>query len=241
MLNTIGYKILSLCLLLGVVSVSATAQVLPFGILNSNKTNTISYRDNTTLVVEVTSNTGRIWMDRNLGATRAATNSQDAAAYGDLYQWGRGADGHQIRTSATTTTLSNSDSPGNGDFILAPDSPYDWRIPQNNSLWQGESGVNNPCPSGYRLPSEAEWTAEQSSWSSSDANGAFASPLKLSMGGLRFDADGSIGSLGSYAYYWSGTISSGRSRRIRFNTGALVLDAANQARGHCVRCIKDEL
>ena len=42
--------------------------------------------------------TGRTWMDRNLGASRVATGNTDAEAYGDLYQWGRAADGHQKET-----------------------------------------------------------------------------------------------------------------------------------------------
>jgi hypothetical protein len=43
----------------------------------------------------VTTATGRIWMDRNLGATRVALSSTDTEAYGDYYQWGRPEDGHQ--------------------------------------------------------------------------------------------------------------------------------------------------
>ena len=62
-----------------------------------------SLKDNITKVVEVKSNTGRIWMDRNLGATRAATISTDTSAYGDLYQWGRGSDQHQLRKSLNNT------------------------------------------------------------------------------------------------------------------------------------------
>ncbi|MDD2634267.1 MAG: hypothetical protein PHW82_02075 [Bacteroidales bacterium] len=61
--------------------------------------------------------TSKLWMDRNLGASQFAINSTDVAAYGDLYQWGRAADGHQIRTSGTTAILSNSNTPGHGDFI----------------------------------------------------------------------------------------------------------------------------
>jgi hypothetical protein len=33
--------------------------------------------------------TGKIWLDRNLGATQAATSRTDSARYGALYQWGR--------------------------------------------------------------------------------------------------------------------------------------------------------
>jgi len=40
-----------------------------------------------TTVVDVTNpTTGRIWMDRNLGATQVATSSTDLNSYGDLYQ-----------------------------------------------------------------------------------------------------------------------------------------------------------
>src|SRR6056297_790033 len=113
--------------------------------------------------------TGKIWMDRNLGASQVATSSTDAAAYGDLYQWGRAADGHESRTSGTTAALATSDTPGHGDFITSNSSPYDWRNPQNDNLWQGVSGTNNPCPSGYRLPTEAEWEEEVTSWGSYNA------------------------------------------------------------------------
>jgi uncharacterized protein (TIGR02145 family) len=34
---------------------------------------------------------------------------------------------------------------------------YDWRgTVQNNNLWQAESGINTPCPLGYRLPTDSE-------------------------------------------------------------------------------------
>ena len=91
-------------------------------------------------------------MDRNLGANQVATSSTDANAYGDLYQWGRGNDGHQCRNSSTTSTLSSSDTPPNSNFILSPNAPYDWRTTQNNNLWQGVNGTNNPCPTGFRIP-----------------------------------------------------------------------------------------
>ncbi len=68
---------------------------------------------------EVLSDTGRCWMAFNLGATQVATSIDDEAAYGDLYQWGRPADGHQRRDDPTTTTteLSTTDAPGHRDFI----------------------------------------------------------------------------------------------------------------------------
>jgi len=144
-------------------------------------------RDEETIVVDVTNPaTGMTWMDRNLGASRAATSSTDSQAYGDLYQWGRASDGHEKRTSSTRGTLSSSDQPGHGDFITTSGSPYDWRSPQNDNLWQGVDGVNNPCPVGYRLPTDSEWDAERGSWSSNNSSGAYGSPLKLPVAGFRY-------------------------------------------------------
>ncbi|WP_158865199.1 FISUMP domain-containing protein [Maribellus comscasis] len=181
--------------------------------------------------------TGEIWMDKNLGATQVATSSTDAAAFGDLYQWGRAADGHQSRTSGTTHTLATSDTPGHGEFILSSASPpYDWRNPQNNNLWQGVSGTNNPCPSGYRLPTEAEWKAERASWSSNTPAGAFASPLKLSKAGIRSTATGNEGYLGSY---WSSTVNGTDAGYLYFATDISGFGFFRRSYGCSVRCLKD--
>lgn len=193
-----------------------------------------------TIVVDVTNPiTGKTWMDRNLGASRSAQSSTDAQAYGDLYQWGRGADGHQCRTSPTTSTLSSTDQPGHGDFILAPNLPNDWRSPQNTNLWQGVNGVNNPCPSGYRLPTETELNAERTSWSSNNAAGAFASPLKLPMAGGRDLSNGSLYNVGTNGRYWSSTVSGSSSRHLGFSSGGAVMSTTRRAYGRSVRCLKD--
>jgi len=183
--------------------------------------------------------TGATWMDRNLGATQVATSSTDADSYGDLYQWGRAADGHQSRTSGTTVTLSTEDTPGHGDFITNGSSPYDWRNPQNDNLWQGVNGTNNPCPSGYRLPTEAEWTAENDTWSAQTSAGAFASPLKLPVAGYRYNSNGSLVDVGSYGSYWFSTVSGTYSRYLSFNGSFAYMSSNNRAYGLSVRCLKD--
>jgi hypothetical protein len=197
--------------------------------------NSVFCANGPTSVVDVTNpTTGRIWMDRNLGATQAATSSTDANSYGDLYQWGRRSDGHQCRTSATTTTLSSTDQPANGSFILAPSSPYDWRSPQNNNLWQGVNGTNNPCPSGYRLPTEAEWTTEMNSWSPKTSVGAFASPLKLPMAGNRTGYNALIINVGTIGRYWSST-----DYGLTFEGSYTFVRDFPRADGFSCRCIKD--
>jgi uncharacterized protein (TIGR02145 family) len=196
--------------------------------------------NNPTAIVDVTNpTTGKTWMDRNLGASQSATSSDDANAYGDLYQWGRRSDGHQCRTSPTTSTLSSTDQPGHGNFITINSGNYDWRSPQNTNLWQGVSGTNNPCPSGYRLPTETELNAERTSWSSNNAAGAFASPLKLPMAGYRYVSNGSLRNVGTIGYYWSSTVFGANSRYLFFISSHANMYTLVRANGISVRCLKD--
>jgi uncharacterized protein (TIGR02145 family) len=197
----------------------------------------------TTLLGTVVSATGRIWMDRNLGASRVATSINDVEAYGDYYQWGRVADGHQKRTSATTNVLSTTDVPPNSSFITVSSQPEDWRSTPNNNLWQGVNGINNPCPSGFRLPTIKEWEEEIATWSSKNRNGAFASKLKLPSAGYRGN-NAALLSGGSAGSYWSSTFTN----IINFRSAFKLSFGGNNANvdyydtrsyGNCVRCIKD--
>ena len=183
--------------------------------------------------------TGAIWMDRNLGSTRVATSRDDENSYGDLYQWGRGADWHQIRTSGTTSALSGSATPGHSDFIMSQSDPVDWLITQNNNLWQGLDGINNPCPDGYRLPTRAEWEAEKATWSVVGASGGINSHLKLPAAGAR-SVSGDLINKGNSGDYWSSTVSGTKSFYLTFwgesTTGVIT---EYRAVGMSVRCIKD--
>jgi uncharacterized protein (TIGR02145 family) len=192
-----------------------------------------------TKVLDVTNPiTGKTWMDRNLGASQAAISSTDTLAYGDLYQWGRGADGHQCRNSATTTTLSTTDQLGHNNFIISTNSPYDWRFPQNNYLWQGVNGINNPCPTGYRLPTYNELEEERNSWNENNSIGALSSTLKLQTTGGRSFFDGVL-STGIYGFYWSSTYGGGSVWFMNFYTDNAFMSISSRAYGLSVRCIKN--
>lgn len=190
----------------------------------------------------VTSKTGRVWMDRNLGASRVATSATDPEAYGDLYQWGRGTDGHEKRNSPTTSTLSTTDTPDPaGSFITTISSPYDWRTPQNPHLWQEVSGINNPCPDGFRLPTDLELNEEMISWGDNNQNstGAYNSELKLVVAGYRSSNGGTVLTAGSDGNYWSGTVNSTYSRFLYVDSGNALMLSYTRAGGFSVRCIKD--
>ncbi len=182
--------------------------------------------------------TGRVWMDRNLGASQVANSITDADAFGDLFQWGRLSDGHESRTSSTTTIPSTSDDPGHSLFILADP---DWRSPSNDDLWQGENGINNPCPQGFRLPTESEFEDERLSWISNDAEGAFNSPLKLTLTGARSRVSGQIGNVGTFAGYRTSTLSGGSSRVLGISLTNSFIGTRERADGNCIRCIMDDI
>jgi len=189
--------------------------------------------------IQTVTSAGRVWMDRNLGAFRVAQSEDDYQAYGWMYQWGRLADGHEMPHSPTTTTLSSGNVPGHGDFITTSLSPYDWRDEPNDDLWQGVSGTNNPCPAGFRLPTETEWETERASWSSNNSAGAFASPLKLVLAGNRDFSTGTVSQGGSYGWYWSSTVNGSYALILSFGGAHTIMGSSYRAFGLSVRCIKD--
>ena len=193
-----------------------------------------------TAIVDVTNPvTGKTWMDRNLGATQVSTSSTDALAYGDLYQWGRSSDGHQCRNSGTITTLSISDQPGHGNFILSPNTPNDWRNPQNTNLWQGVNGLNNPCPTGYRVPTQIELDNERLSWPTNNDVGAFNSQLKFTIAGLRSGSDNSLNNVGGGGTYWTSSVSGNNSLDLDFGNSTGFFFNGSRSLGMSVRCIKN--
>jgi hypothetical protein len=194
-----------------------------------------------TKVVEVTNPiTGKTWMDRNLGASRAAISSTDSLAYGDLYQWGRGADGHQCRNSATTNILSTTDQPGHGMFILSPDYHHEgWLNIYFNNLWNGEKGMNNPCPNGYRLPTDFELNSERLSWIQNNNFGAIMSPLKLPVSGVRLYINATLANATIYGYYWSSSLNGNNPSYLELNSTNSNINTNYRAHGFSVRCIKD--
>lgn len=117
--------------------------------------------------------------------------------------------------------------------------PYDWHILQNNNLWQEAEGINNPCPVGYRLPTEAEWEAERQSWESSDAAGAFGSPLNLPVAGARHCSLDVLYYVGLYGSYWSSKVAGNFSRLQQFHSSYAYPLTNDRARGYSVRCVKD--
>lgn len=126
---------------------------------------------------------GTVWMDRNLGAT-CPNIAGDTRSGGFLYQWGRkdpmrGAGNTSADFIATTPELTEEQAEVKVDeatgtiaasiknprpFINTyPDGagPKDWIFTaDHNDRWQdARKTMFDPCPAGYKVPSNAQWCA----------------------------------------------------------------------------------
>jgi len=199
----------------------------------------------TLLTTNVVTNIGRIWMDRNLGAANVAAASNDASAYGDLYQWGRTTDGHQMITSVIASGPIDSGKEGS-DFITVEAGPPpvgggDWLSEHANRRWDDNTkGAQDPCPSGFRVPSITEWKNEVSI---SSISGAFLSPLKLTTPGLRSFKKGDFALKNVNGFYWSSSVSSSNGNLSQFlkteREDVITTKSFPKAFGFSIRCIKE--
>lgn len=194
---------------------------------------------------------GRTWLDRNLGATAIANDTfNNPESFGNLYQWGRGADGHEDRASAltpggtghATTILPNTGEAWDGLFINEGNNGtnVDWTKndvdldgSERAALWGAPSSVSNlnqVCPCGFIVPSESEFT---------DLNTTEFAALKLTLHGYRSTA-GTI-ETGS-GNYWTRVERPGTAHTIAFDGSAsfLYLSSNDRSEGQAIRCIKPQ-
>jgi uncharacterized protein (TIGR02145 family) len=170
--------------------------------------------------------TNKIWLDRNLGASQVCQSYDDSSCYGNLYQWGRDADGHEKRNSSNLNT-------GNSDWN---DSDSDGS--ERSAFWSKTDG-SGICPIGYRVPTIdelAEETLLNGVDNRVDASNNF---LKLPSAGYRSKNDGSLRDEGSYGSVWAATPSSSYARSLDFDSGNAGTDSSFRASGCSVRCLKD--
>ncbi len=202
--------------------------------------------------------TGRVWMDRNIGASRIATAANDTASYGDLFQWGRKSDGHEKNrsyseayfTGSTTTKLTSTQAVSN-KFVISNNGNYEWTTnwdvlqPWATDLANSIiGGKNNPCPNGFRVPTYAELEAERVGLS------GLANPLTindfassfLKIPGAGYWHQSANGEWqGSLFGLWSSTPSNDglKGKVLRFFGGGLQWLDQPKGDGYSCRCIKD--
>lgn len=185
--------------------------------------------------------TGKIWLDRNLGAKNVATSYDDENGYGDYFQWGRDADGHQFIDSHSTSELSNNFLPKNNNFISSNEhNRFDWTITRNDNLWQGLNGINNPCPEGYRLPTFEE-IAEETYLTGNVNNNteAFDNFLHLPSSGIRTSDCGKVIHTQKFSCVWTSDVYEDNAMYFGFNDQNFIKGVTGRATGFPIRCIKE--
>lgn len=189
-----------------------------------------------------------VFLDRNLGAT--ATDASSSDSWGDLYQWGRMTDGHEKRLSRTIPQKAKTvTSVHHNMFILDDVQSNNWVENSSGNVWQADNPVNNPCPCGYRLPTQAEWQAVLAlGYKVQETNSGYYvlsmadGILELPAAGLRNAHNGYILHSGTRGYYWAqDAIREGTSGSMDFNfedkLGNISL-YGYRAFGRSVRCMR---
>lgn len=170
----------------------------------------------------ITGADGKQWLNNNLGADysnsihpsfspfQQAIAINDPKAYGSLFQWGRLPDGHELMNqqlgapfSSTTPGPFPTGNPPHALFFVNPStSDVPWQA-INSNTWGG-ANTRNPCPEGYRIPTQPELVALFTAASITNQATAFNSSLKFTSAGMRI-GNGTFRRVGTDMFYWSAT------------------------------------
>ncbi|MDR2836414.1 MAG: fibrobacter succinogenes major paralogous domain-containing protein [Bacteroidales bacterium] len=182
----------------------------------------IIFVSNEIIEVEGIEINGVIWATRNVGAPGTfVTNPEDA---GMFYQWNR-----NIGWSATDPMINTEDN-----------ATWNTSIPLGNT-WQ-ES--NNVCPTGWRLPTQAEsQSLTSSSWTTINGVtgrrfGTEPNTIFLPAAGYRFASNGSLYVVGGIGFYWtSAPYGSVDAYNLVFNSAGPGVESNARKSGYSVRCV----
>jgi uncharacterized protein (TIGR02145 family) len=187
--------------------------------------------------------TGKIWLDRNLGASQVCIAMDDTECFGDYYQWGRAADGHEKSLNAVSQNLATdvSNSGTNGFIITGNQTPNDWAsVDSDGSLrsanWSKTDG-SVICPTGFRVPTIQEINDETQDVTNQVT--AFENFLKLPSSGFADASDGRKLFVEQYGTIWSSSVDNVNSKHFGYYDKNVQRDGTPRAGGFGVRCIMD--
>ncbi|WP_336690567.1 FISUMP domain-containing protein [Elizabethkingia anophelis] len=185
------------------------------------------------------------FMCHNLGADTSADPFTPAAAtHGAKYQWG-------AQTGEAGRYISQADDQSSSGSISGWNSTS-----KPNGSWSDNSKTSNdPCPSGYRVPTRAQWQSvidnnnveRVGSWVN-DGNYSsalyFRSPsntrrLMLPAAGYRFSTDGTLGYRGRNGCYRSSSEATSNAYYLYFYSSSVSVNDNYRTYGFSVRCVAE--
>lgn len=217
-------------------------------------------------------------MDRNLGATSATPG--DVGAFGLSYQWGR-KDPFLDRGSLSSITqaastlswpnaVASNSSNGTITYSVAHPTTFitygdnyngDWHYSgdsssADNTRWQSNKTIYDPCPAGWRVPEGDVWAKASNHTESTYITVSYDSTKKgtnltgvLSSASIvwypysanKYENDGRLGGRGGGSEWWSCTPDyvNARTFRILSSNRVYTYAVAARAAGLSVRCIKE--
>jgi uncharacterized protein (TIGR02145 family) len=183
----------------------------------------------------------------NLGADESADPfTPDWKLNGHYYQWGRSG------VAANGPTGSSS-----GEANAGAISGWNTTAASNGAWADGNKTLNDPCPTGFRVPTKAQWDevldamlnptrSFTGTWSISSTNysnglriGSGTTGLFLPAAGYRNFSDGTLFLRGGYGNYWSSTENGSGAWFLDFSNGSADTVNGNRPNGMSVRCVAE--
>ncbi len=186
----------------------------------------------------VSSSVYKVFACHNLGATDTTLdpNVPVQGIHGNYYQWGKST---AVATASTASTAI---------------SGWSTTAASNGSWADGTKTATDPCPTGYRVPTNAQWTAvianntvsRTGTWANNATNygvaihfgpNASTKTLTLTVSGLRNSSSGLLTGRSLSGNYWSSTEYSANAYQLYFASNSVSATFASRVNGFSVRCV----
>ncbi|MEY3368804.1 MAG: hypothetical protein RI973_1959, partial [Bacteroidota bacterium] len=197
------------------------------------------------------------FMCHNLGAANTSADpfTPSWEIIGGYWQWGRkGPDPSQWLNTNTANFAHGPTGPGAGETNEAAINNWIEEAASSGAWSDASKTANDPCPSGFRVPTKAQWDGVLANnaktgvgtWSTSSTNYSsgkkFGEELMLPAAGSRFWSAGYLLDRGSLGNYWSSTerATNNNSWLLEFTSSNAYPEYYNRRNGYSIRCIEED-